>query len=180
LVGLGPGSFTGLRIGLATVKGLAYAAKRPTAGVSSLAAVASQAPDGLALALAEARRGELYVGRFRKEGDSVRRVSADEALSVREVAAVILAEPAAVALGPAVPGYRPELEALGVPPQWLLSSGLVPDASAFPRLAEVPERFDPQALFALEPHYVRPSEAERNPKFPPAPGPAPSARIRAS
>src|SRR5512142_817472 len=45
-IGLGPGSFTGLRIGLATWKGLAYANARPIAGASSLAAMAlAAAPD---------------------------------------------------------------------------------------------------------------------------------------
>jgi tRNA threonylcarbamoyladenosine biosynthesis protein TsaB len=42
----------------------------------------------------------------------------------------------------------------------------------------MPEAFDTQALFALEPHYVRASEAERNPRFPPLPGPEPTVRVR--
>jgi len=46
------------------------------------------------------------------------------------------------------------------------------------RLAGPPPAWNLDALSALEPHYVRASEAERNPKFPPLPGPAPAARIR--
>ncbi|WP_410478009.1 tRNA (adenosine(37)-N6)-threonylcarbamoyltransferase complex dimerization subunit type 1 TsaB [Myxococcus sp. MxC21-1] len=49
VVGLGPGSFTGLRIGLATVKSLAYATKLKVAGASSLAAVALEGPEGVPL-----------------------------------------------------------------------------------------------------------------------------------
>jgi len=41
-----------------------------------------------------------------------------------------------------------------------------------------PETQTVEAMFALEPHYVRASEPERNPKFPPLPGPAPTARLK--
>ena len=66
----------------------------------------------------------------------------------------------------------------GAQPEQLLPSPLFPSAWAVAQLTAVPSAYDAQALFALEPHYLRPSEAERNPKFPPLPGPAPAARIR--
>ena len=58
VVGCGPGSFTGLRIGIATARGLALALGRPCMGVSTLEALAAGAPG--ALALVDARRGELF------------------------------------------------------------------------------------------------------------------------
>jgi tRNA threonylcarbamoyladenosine biosynthesis protein TsaB len=61
-VSIGPGSFTGLRVGLATVKGLAFDPPRPVAPVSTLAALAAGAgprPEPIA-ALLDARRGEVY------------------------------------------------------------------------------------------------------------------------
>jgi tRNA threonylcarbamoyladenosine biosynthesis protein TsaB len=74
-VGAGPGSFTGLRIGMATAKGIAFAANRPLWAVSSLAALADDAQRELATgqqvaeavicAALDARRGELFAGCFR-------------------------------------------------------------------------------------------------------------------
>jgi tRNA threonylcarbamoyladenosine biosynthesis protein TsaB len=63
-VGLGPGSFTGLRVGLAAAKAIAYARRIPIEGASSLAAIALEEP-GLVYAATEARRGELFVQPFR-------------------------------------------------------------------------------------------------------------------
>jgi tRNA threonylcarbamoyladenosine biosynthesis protein TsaB len=63
-VGIGPGSFTGLRIGLATAKGLAYALDKPCVGVSTLAAMAygTGAQIGLAVPMLDAKRGEVFAG----------------------------------------------------------------------------------------------------------------------
>ena len=58
--GAGPGSFTGLRIGLATCKGLCFALPKPLVMVSSLAALAARAPDGRVLATIDAFKGEVY------------------------------------------------------------------------------------------------------------------------
>jgi tRNA threonylcarbamoyladenosine biosynthesis protein TsaB len=61
----GPGSFTGLRVGLATVKGLAEIFQRPIAAVSMLEAIAfSTMQSGKVIAAMDAGRGELYVGEY--------------------------------------------------------------------------------------------------------------------
>jgi len=61
-VGIGPGSFTGLRIGLATAKGLAFALGKPCAGVSTLKALAygTGAQLGLVVPMLDAKRGEVF------------------------------------------------------------------------------------------------------------------------
>jgi tRNA threonylcarbamoyladenosine biosynthesis protein TsaB len=178
-VGLGPGSFTGLRIGLATLKGLAYARRLGVVGASSLAALALEGPPDVTLAVvAVARRGELYVGRFRKHGEQVESLAPEEAWTEADLARWLASEPEARVVGPAVHETRASMLAAGVPQSALLETPDIPSAWAVARLAGAPPPFDVQALSALEPHYVRASEAERNPKFPPLPGPAPAARIR--
>lgn len=65
-IGAGPGSFTGLRIGMATAKGIAFAAGKPLYAVSSLAALAYPIDKPLVIAVLDARRGELYAGAYRR------------------------------------------------------------------------------------------------------------------
>ncbi len=70
-IGIGPGSFTGLRIGVATLKGLAFGSDAPVAAVSTLAALAraAGAGDEPVVALLDARRGEVYGAAFRQQGE---------------------------------------------------------------------------------------------------------------
>ncbi len=65
--GRGPGSFTGLRVAAAMAQGLAYARDLPVVPVSSLAALAQEAPGRQVLAALDARRDEVYYGFYRRE-----------------------------------------------------------------------------------------------------------------
>ena len=71
---LGPGAFTGIRIGLAAARGLALAAQKPCAGVTTLEAIAAAArgiPGGAVLAAVESRRADLFVQAFDFAGASL-------------------------------------------------------------------------------------------------------------
>jgi len=83
-VALGPGSFTGVRVGLATAKGLGYSLGIPVDGLSSLELLARAArlpPGSLVCAAIEAGRGEVYAARFRMTGEAVERLNEDTALT---------------------------------------------------------------------------------------------------
>ena len=61
VVGIGPGSFVGVRVGLSTAKGFAHARGLPIVGVNSLATLVEEPTAGLSHAVVDARRGEIYV-----------------------------------------------------------------------------------------------------------------------
>lgn len=169
-VGLGPGSFTGLRIGLATWKGLAYANRRPVAGVSSLAAMAlaaaPAAPEGVVLVpLLDAKKGEVYAGFYRRSGGGGGILEARPPAALAPGALLeVLAGLGGAALGFGE-GYAAFREALAGGLPEIPGGPSTPSAEAVGRLAASRlGDYDEPALFALEPHYVRPSEAEV--KFP--------------
>lgn len=66
---IGPGSFTGLRIGCGIVQGLAFGLGLPTVGVNTLAALAASAGADKVLAALDARMGELYLAAFERQGE---------------------------------------------------------------------------------------------------------------
>jgi tRNA threonylcarbamoyladenosine biosynthesis protein TsaB len=67
-VAVGPGSFTGLRVGLAAAKGWAEVYGKPIAAISGLEAIAiqSRSPDSILIAVTDAHRGQVYCGRYRR------------------------------------------------------------------------------------------------------------------
>ena len=75
-VAVGPGSFTGLRIGISTVKGLAYGSETPVVGVGTLEAMAYGAPPGdgagFVCPLMDARKGEVYAALYRRTATAFR------------------------------------------------------------------------------------------------------------
>ena len=83
-VTVGPGSFTGLRVGIAFAKGLALALNLPTVGIGTLEALAAEG-EGLVFAAIDARRGQLYLQAF----DDGRALMAPDALPAETAAARI-------------------------------------------------------------------------------------------
>ena len=88
-VSVGPGSFTGLRIGLSTVKGLAFPDNIPCVAVSTLEALATNALEFegyTVVPVMDARRGEYYNALFRVEKKSLLRVTPDRAIKGTDLA----------------------------------------------------------------------------------------------
>ena len=86
-VAAGPGSFTGLRIGVSALKGLAWAADKPCCGVSTLEAMAQNLRhmDGLIVCAMDARRKQGYNALFQTDGERLTRLSPDRAISLEEL-----------------------------------------------------------------------------------------------
>lgn len=87
-VAAGPGSFTGLRIGIAAVKGLAWAAELPCVPVSTLEAMAWPLAhlEGYIVCAMDARRQQIYNAVFRAENGTLSRVREDRAVSLEDAA----------------------------------------------------------------------------------------------
>ena len=161
-VAIGPGSFTGLRIGLSTAKGLAAASGTPLVGVPTLKALAWSHPLSRypICPILDARKGEVYCAMFRWAHGEFEQVMADAALPPAALAARI-AEPT-LFVGDGVAAYGRFLAgALGpravfAPPSLSGARPVAVAALGRDRLLRG-ERDDPAALV---PSYLRPSEAE--------------------
>ena len=84
----GPGSFTGVRIGASTIKGMAFGSDKPCIGVSTLEALAFnlRAFRGILCPVMNARRSQVYNALFRCENGKTERLCADRAISLEELA----------------------------------------------------------------------------------------------
>jgi tRNA threonylcarbamoyladenosine biosynthesis protein TsaB len=161
LVSRGPGSYTGLRVGLATAKALAYATGCQLRAVDTFAAVAEQAPADARLlsVIADALQGQVYAQRFARRLDGWH---AEGPLAITGVGALAAALPAGDWVsGPGVGVYDGQLP--GANPR-------TPDADREPRVESVLAvglRNAPLTraeLFELEPLYLRGSSAEEKAK----------------
>ena len=159
-VSAGPGSFTGVRIGVSCVKGMAMARNIPCAGVSTLRAMAENARgmEGVVCAVMDARCGQVYNAMFRVSGDSVERLCPDRALAIADLYAECAPYGAALLLvGDGAELCHRTFSAFG--------ARLLPPMQRFQRAAGVAlaaaETDETVTSDALMPVYLRLPQAER-------------------
>lgn len=141
----GPGSFTGVRVGLAAIKGLAEVAGKPAIGVSNLTALAQFGTAALRAPLIDAKRGEVFAALLDAGGGEIVPPSV---LPFAEFAALVGGRPAEYISA----GYDPGLPCTAAPAEL---------AATIARLAV--QRYDagdPGDPAAIEANYVRRSDAE--------------------
>lgn len=160
-VGLGPGSFTSLRVGLATVKGLAFATRRPIVGIPSLDVLARGASeDGVICALCDAKRNLVYSCLYEKRGAVLKRKSRYLLTDIKDVLKRIKGDVTFV--GDGVPLFREAIEkAVGTKARFAGEKQMYPQAKhlAIPAM----ERFKAKKYDNVEtlvPFYLYPEDCQ--------------------
>ena len=158
----GPGSFTGLRIGVTTVKGLAHAENKPVTGINTLEAMCYNLPfcPHIIAPIMDARRGEVYNGFYKFCGDVLEEICPARARPLAECLEEIrkMGEKA-VFLGDAVPVYREEIQT--VLKDLALFAPQNANAQRASAVAEAAKSKPQKKYFQLVPKYIRKSQAER-------------------
>lgn len=164
-VSAGPGSFTGVRIGVAAAKGLAWAADKPCVSVSTLAALARNVSflDGLVVCAMDARRQQVYNALFEAKGGRLTRLTEDRAIALSDLAEELRDNPRPkTVLGDGGTLCFDFLTAAGVPcrlaPPHLVKENAVSVALEAEELAKSGGLVSAQEL---APVYLRPPQAER-------------------
>ena len=164
-VAAGPGSFTGVRIGVAAAKGFAWGREIPCYGVSTLEAMALSlgAYQGYICPCMDARRSQVYNALFYVNHGTLERMSEDRAISLAELGTELksLKEPIFLVGDGSNLCYNTLLESvpnLVLPPEHRMHQRAVGVALAARKMAEAG---DPGDANALSPNYLRLSQAER-------------------
>lgn len=153
----GPGSFTGLRIGMAAVKGLAWACDIPCVGVSTLecAAVGAAHMDGIICAAMDARANQVYNAIFFAEDGKLTRVSEDRAITIPELLDELSEYESVVLVGDGASLLDERSEGIYT---------LAPEHIRYQRAAYAAylgESKEPISAQELRPEYIRLPQAER-------------------
>lgn len=156
-VSTGPGSFTGIRIGVALAKGLAYALKKPIAGINELDLLANTySGDKKVIAMLDARKERVFSGVYKKKEETFMLDGEYMAEELENILKTVDEE--TVFVGDGASAYEDMIkERLGDKCIFIKKSLNISRASLLAELAENKE----DNLFTLEPYYVTKSQAER-------------------
>lgn len=164
-VSIGPGSFTGLRIGISTAMGLAYGLGVDTVPVDTLEAIAwhTNGTGKLVCPVIDARRREVYTALYRLTGGIPDIIHEPAAMPVIELSCLISGmEESCTVTGPAAPVFRTTLEkAVTYPLTFTEDDGSLPSAVSIAHLGKLhADRGEAIPPSELEPVYLRRSDAE--------------------
>ena len=164
-VAAGPGSFTGVRIGVAAAKGFAWGKELPCYGVSTLEAMALNlgAYEGLVVGVMDARRSQVYTATFRAEQGVLRRLTDDRAIALEQLGSELAEETAPIYLvgdGSSLTYHtlKDTVPNLILPPEHRMHQRAAGVGLA---AAAMIEAGDPGNGAELTPNYLRLSQAER-------------------
>ena len=155
----GPGSFTGLRIGIGTIKGLAYGLGKKVVGVSTLEALAHNISftDAIIAPIMDARRGQVYNALYKYDGDTLALVTSPRALSIDELCEEISEK--TIFVGDGVLAYKEKIkEKLGDKAFFASPQNLLQRAGIVAYVAQSIPPIDAEELTAV---YLRKPQAER-------------------
>lgn len=163
-VGLGPGSFTSLRVGLSTVKGLAFALKKPVVGVPSLDVLALNVTgDDQVCVVCDAKRNMAYACLYQKKGDVLKRKSKYLLTDIQNVLKQVKGD--TTFIGDGVPLFKNVIEnAVGIKPRF---TNCAPRCTIYPQAKHLAtlamKRFEAKEYDAAEslvPLYLYPEDCQ--------------------
>lgn len=163
-VGLGPGSFTSLRVGLSTVKGLAFALKKPVVGIPSLDVLAMNVKDdGQVCVVCDAKRNMAYACLYQKKGGVLKRKSKYLLTDIQNVLKQVKGE--VTFIGDGVSLFKNVIEnAAGIKPQF---TNCAPRCTIYPQAKHLAalalKRFESKEYDAAEslvPLYLYPEDCQ--------------------
>lgn len=165
-VSIGPGSFTGLRIGVATIKSLAHVTNKPVVGIPTLDALAFNLPysEGIIVPIMDARRNRVFTGIYKWENGSLCVIQKQNVMELDELINILSKRNESIIVnGDGTLVYREKLlKALGDRVLFAPKSANMARASSVAELAlSRAKEGKLESFFDLVPDYLRKSQAQR-------------------